>query len=130
MNRPNLKTIELQGFRSYGAEQQIAEINAPIAVFWGPNSKGKTSFAEAIEFLLTGQIVKREILASRQDEFTDALRHAHLDDNVETFVAATVQCCEKSSVSLMPITPSKVVAFQHCISMIRWLRKALYPILV
>jgi len=94
MNRPNLKTIELQGFRSYGAEQQIAEINAPIAVFWGPNSKGKTSFAEAIEFLLTGQIVKREILASRQDEFTDALRHAHLDDNVETFVAATVQCSD------------------------------------
>ena len=42
MLRPCLKTIEIQGFRSFGAERQIAEIDAPIAAIWGPNSKGKT----------------------------------------------------------------------------------------
>ena len=92
MTQLRLKRIELQGFRAYGPVKQAAEIDAPIAVFWGPNSKGKTSFAEAVEFLLTGQTVKREILSSRQDEFADALRHAHLPDHVETFVSATFEC--------------------------------------
>ena len=86
-----IKRIEIQGFRAYGARSQVAEIDAPIAVFWAPNSKGKTSLAEAIEFLLTGSTIKRQIFSSRQDEFADSLRHAHLPDNVETFVAATVE---------------------------------------
>ena len=92
MLRPCLKTIEIQGLRSFGAERQIAEIDAPIAAIWGPNSKGKTNFAEAVEFLLTGQTVKREVLSSRQDEFAGALRNAHIDPDVEAYVAAAVEC--------------------------------------
>jgi hypothetical protein len=92
MLRPNLKTIEIRGFRSFGAEQQTAEIDAPIAAIWGPNSKGKTSFAEAVEFLLTGQTVKREVLSSRQAEFAGALRNAHIDSDIEAYVSATIEC--------------------------------------
>ncbi len=92
MAYPRLKTIEIQGFRAFGAKSQEAQIDTPIAVLWGPNSKGKTSVAEAIEFLLTGQTVKRQILSSRQDEFADALRHVHLDTETESFVSATIEC--------------------------------------
>ena len=92
MLRPCLKTIEIQGFRSFGAEKQVAEIDAPIVAIWGPNSKGKTSFAEAVEFLLTGQTVRREVLSSRQDEFAGALRNAHIGTDVEAYVSAAVEC--------------------------------------
>ena len=91
MKHPRIRNIKIQGFRSFGSESQEADLNAPIAVFWGPNSKGKSSFAEAIEFLLTGKIVRREILSSRQDEFADALRHAHLNSHRESFVEATIK---------------------------------------
>ena len=57
---------------------------------WGPNSKGKTSLAEGIEFLLTGRIARRELMASSQDEFADALRNAHLPPEQQVYVAATV----------------------------------------
>ena len=89
---PQIKSIEVLGFRSFGAECQVADTNAPIAVFWGPNSKGKTSLAEALEFLLTGKTVKKELLASRGDEFAGALRHVHLDDAIQAYVAVTL-CC-------------------------------------
>ena len=92
MLRPRLKTIEIQGFRSFGSEKQLAEIDAPIAVFWWPNSKGKTSFAEAVEFLFASQTVKREVLSSRQDEFAGALRNAHIDPGVDVYVCAVVEC--------------------------------------
>ena len=94
MLRPCFKTIEIQGFRSFGAEPQVAEIDAPIAAIWGPNSKGKTSFAEAVEFLLTGQTVKRQLLASRQDEFAGALRNAHIGADVEAYVSAAIECLD------------------------------------
>lgn len=92
MLKPQIRRIEVQGFRSFGAATQSAEIDAPIAVLWGQNSKGKTSLAEAVEFLLTGQTVKRELMASRHAEFADALRHAHLNDATETYVAAMLDC--------------------------------------
>ncbi len=35
-----------------------------MSVVWGPNSQGKTSLAEAFEFLSTGDTARREMLAS------------------------------------------------------------------
>ena len=64
---------------------------------WGPNSQGKTSLAEAIEFLLTGQIVRRMLVASSQDEFADALRNAHLPPGMPVFVQATILAPDASS---------------------------------
>ena len=54
------------------------------------DSQGKTSLAEAVEFLLTGQIVRRVLMASGQDEFSDALRNAHLPSGTPCFVQATM----------------------------------------
>ena len=61
------------------ADVQTLEFPSPaLAAVWGPNSQGKTSLAEAVEFLLTGQIVRRALMASDQDDFADALCNVHL----------------------------------------------------
>jgi hypothetical protein len=82
-----IEWLEVQGFRAFGELQRL-ELGTPLAVIWGPNSQGKTSLAEAVEFLLIGTIVRRELMASSQDEFADALRNAHLPIDQPVFVQA------------------------------------------
>jgi hypothetical protein len=82
--------IEIQGFRAFGKKPQILDLDTPVAVFWGPNSQGKTSLAEAFEFLLTGKIVRRDLMASTQDEFSDALRNVHISDTCPVYVEAEI----------------------------------------
>jgi len=85
-----IKTIEIQGFRSFGQKAQTLAFPSLLAAVWGPNSRGKTSLAGAFEFLLTGSIVRRELLASTQDEFADALRNAHTLASTPASVQAEV----------------------------------------
>lgn len=94
MIKPYLNKIEVQGFRSFGASIQSFELPATGAVFWGGNSQGKSSLAEAIEFLLTGQIARRELLASNKDEFTESLRNVHLEDTAPVIVSAEIVCAD------------------------------------
>jgi hypothetical protein len=94
MTRPRIKRIAITGFRGFGSVQQIAEPAETVSVFWGGNSNGKTSFGEAIEFLLTGQIARRELLAGAKDEFADSLRNAHVDD--KTVVAVDIVFADAS----------------------------------
>jgi AAA domain len=90
MSPCRISKLEIQGFRSFGRDVQTLEFLSPLAAVWGPNSQGKTSLAEAVEFLLTGQIVRRSLMASGQDEFADALRNAHLPKDALCFVQATI----------------------------------------
>jgi DNA repair exonuclease SbcCD ATPase subunit len=82
--------IRVQGFRAFGKKLQRIDLSSCIAVLWGANSQGKTSLAEAFEFLLTGSIVRRELLASSQDEFADALRNAHIPADLPVFIEAEI----------------------------------------
>ena len=89
MTKLKIKKIEIQGFRSFGKSLQSLDLNSLIACLWGPNSQGKTSLGEALEFLLTGQLVRRELLASAQDEFADAVRNVHMPKTLPVFVQVT-----------------------------------------
>ncbi len=80
-----IEWIEIAGFRAY-AEPQRLEVGGPLAVIWAPNSQGKTSTAEAIEFLLTGSIARRELMASTRDEFANSLRNVHADEQTSVYV--------------------------------------------
>lgn len=91
---PKIKRLEIKGFRAFGKEVQRLEFNGPIALIYAPNSQGKTSLAEAIEFLLTGKTVRRELLASAKREFAEALRNAHLPEGEDVFVAADIEDAE------------------------------------
>jgi len=90
-----INKLEIQGFRAFGKVSQTLEFNSLIACVLGSNSQGKTSLAEAVEFLLTGQIVRRELLASTQDEFADALRNVHMPKALPVFVRATFMASGK-----------------------------------
>ncbi len=85
---PRIKRLEIKGFRAFGSQAQVLEFRGPMAVVWGPNSQGKASVAEAIEFLLTGKTVRRELVASAKREFAEALRNAHLPESEEVRVSA------------------------------------------
>lgn len=89
-----LESLTIRGFRAFGSIEQTLKLPGNLAVVWGPNSRGKTSLAEALEFLLTGGIVRRELLGSSQDEFAGALRNVHLDPSEEVFVAAEMTACD------------------------------------
>jgi hypothetical protein len=89
-----INKIEIQGFRAFGREPQSLVFDSGLAIVWGPNSQGKTSLAEAFEFLLTGTIVRRELLASTQDEFADSLRNVHLPPGTPVFVRAEVHAID------------------------------------
>ena len=95
-----ISKIELQGFRSFGQARQTINLPDSVAVFWGGNSQGKTSLVEALEFLLTGQIVRREMLASSKDEFAEALRNVHIAPTHPVWVAATVVCADRQQRTL------------------------------
>jgi hypothetical protein len=90
MTQCRISKLQIQGFRAFGTNVQTLEFPSQLAALWGTNSQGKTSLAEAVEFLLTGQIIRRTLLASSQDEFADALRNAHLANGTEVFVQATI----------------------------------------
>lgn len=90
MTSPRIRKLEIQGFRAFGQQKQTLELTAPIAAVWGPNRQGKTSLAEAFEFLLTGQVVRRALMASSQDEFADALRNAHIPAATAVYVEAEI----------------------------------------
>jgi recombinational DNA repair ATPase RecF len=62
-----ISKLEIQGFRAFGRAVQTLDLPSLLAAVCGPNSQGKTSLAEAVEFLLTGQIVRRALMASSQD---------------------------------------------------------------
>lgn len=94
MTKSRITRIELQGFRSFGQARQILDLPDSVAVLWGGNSQGKTSFAEALEFLLTGQIARRELVASTRDEFTEALKNAHIAPAHDVVVEACVCCAD------------------------------------
>jgi hypothetical protein len=90
LNMPRINWIEIQGFRAFGKNLQRVDFSPRISVLWGPNSQGKTSFAEAVEFLFTGAIVRKDLLASGQDEFADSLRNTYLPSGQSVFIAAEI----------------------------------------
>ena len=87
---PKLRTVEIQGFRAFCRKVELS-FDGDLAVLWGPNSQGMTSFCEGLEFLLTGTTVRRDLTAGSQDEFAGALRNVHLASTQEVFVQATIE---------------------------------------
>lgn len=113
---PRIERLTVQGFRSFGKEPQILEFDAPLAIIWGPNSEGKTSLAEAFEFLFTGDIARRQLLSSALDEFADALCNAHLPDETPTFVEATICADDETSHTLRRTVTSDFTKIRPCTS--------------
>lgn len=85
-----INQLKVRGFRAFN-EEQIIDLSDPIAVFEGPDGSGKTSLAEAIEWLLYGKTLKRikgEELSKR--EYARCYRNTHFIRPGLPFVEANI----------------------------------------
>ena len=78
------------------------------------------SFAEAVEFLLTGHIARRELLASSQDEFADALRNAHLPAGTPTYVVADITCPDGRTRTVKRTLVADYGSYMHVLGRADW----------
>jgi hypothetical protein len=89
---PRLLSLEIRGFRAFGNEPRVLQTDAQLIVIHAGNSQGKTSLAEAIEFLICGRSSRRELLGGAKAEYNESLRNAHMpagDDAV--YIEATMR---------------------------------------
>lgn len=86
-----LTFIEVVGFRSFGSCPQRLEFSSPLAVIHADNSQGKTSLAEAVEFLFTGTTSRRQLGGGSPQEYSNALRNVHVAPDTEVYVEAGIQ---------------------------------------
>ncbi len=75
---PVLVWLEVRGFRAFGTEPRRLDLDASLTVVHGRNSQGKSSLAEALEFLLTGRSSRRDLLGGAKAEYHESLRNVHL----------------------------------------------------
>ncbi|CAM3422129.1 AAA family ATPase [Occultella aeris] len=75
---PRIVRLRIRGFRSYGTETREIELDSPVTVVRGDNSQGKTATAEALEFLFTGCISRRDLFGGAKVEYERMLANVHL----------------------------------------------------
>lgn len=84
-----LRELTIAGFRGFRLQQTI-HLDASIVVVHGSNGSGKSSIAEALEWLLLGDISRRKRANSPSEYKGDYLRNVHCSRNELTFVEARV----------------------------------------
>lgn len=88
---PALSWLEIRGFRAFGSEARRLDLSSSLVVVHAGNSQGKTSLAEAMEFLLTGRSSRRDLFGGAKAEYNASLRNAHLPMDAEVWVAAGIR---------------------------------------
>ena len=81
-----IKSLTIQGFRGFN-EQCSIDFHERLTLVYAPNSYGKTSISEALEWLLYGVTSKVE-KADSKDEYKGCYRNRHLPESLTPFVAA------------------------------------------
>lgn len=79
-----ISRVDLQGFRGVNEERSIT-LHPNLTLIYGPNSYGKTSISEAMEWLLYG-ITSRVASADSKDEYRGSYRNRHLDGDTNAWV--------------------------------------------
>ena len=83
-----LETVTLQNFRAYRKPQTFA-FGSDVTVLYGPNGFGKTSFFDAVDFAVTGEIGR--VKHSTEAHFKKTAQH--LDSKLEeSAVSLTFWC--------------------------------------
>ena len=81
-----IRSITCQGFRGFN-DRRVVEFDDRLTLIHGPNSYGKTSISEALEWLLYGTTSKVEA-ADSKEEYRGSLRNRHFPDGATPFVEA------------------------------------------
>lgn len=64
-----IRAIEAEAFRGFCERQRFEFADADVLLLYGPNGHGKTSFFDAIEWALTGQIARYEEAGEKKKQF-------------------------------------------------------------
>jgi hypothetical protein len=71
-----LKSIAVGPFRGF-AKQEVFDLSSRLVLIYGPNGTGKSSFCEALELGLLGNVAEAEI--KRFQDQHDYLKNAHVN---------------------------------------------------
>lgn len=70
-----LKNLSVGPFRGF-AREEVFDLDSPLVLIYGPNGTGKSSFCEALEYGLLGNVAEAESKRFRRQE--DYLTNAHV----------------------------------------------------
>jgi hypothetical protein len=84
-----LRRLTIAGFRGFNLERSI-DFQERLTVIAAPNSHGKTSISEALEFLIYGATSKVEKADSSKEEYKDSYRNRHFPKDKPSYVEATL----------------------------------------
>lgn len=79
-----IKSISIEGFRGFNEERTI-DFHDRLTLIYGPNSYGKTSVSEALEWLIYGVTSKVE-KADSKEEYRGSYRNRHVSESLTPFV--------------------------------------------
>lgn len=81
-----IRSLTIQGFRGFN-EQRSIDFHDRLTLVYAPNSYGKTSTSEALEWLLYG-VTSKVAKADSKDEYKGCYRNRHFPESLTPFVAA------------------------------------------
>ncbi|HXI82607.1 MAG TPA: ATP-binding protein [Verrucomicrobiae bacterium] len=93
-----LKRLTIAGFRGFNTERSI-DFHEKLTIIAAPNSHGKTSISEAMEFLLYGATSKVE-KADSKEEYKDSYRNRHFPVDKPAHIDATFGMAENAELRL------------------------------
>ena len=83
-----IKNITIRGFRGFN-EARMIDFDDRLTLICAPNSYGKTSISEALEWLLYGVTSKVEKADYSKEEYKGSYRNRHLPESLTPFVKVT-----------------------------------------
>lgn len=83
-----INSLKIAGFRGFNEERSLI-FDSKLTVISAPNSHGKTSVSESLEFLLYGSTSKVDG-ADAKDEYKDSYRNRHFPRNMPAYIEAEV----------------------------------------
>ena len=73
-----LVNLTIRNFRGFGAGAEEISLDGDLLLFFGPNGFGKTSLAEAIEWLFYGMTKRRQLGDSySRSEYANSFANIH-----------------------------------------------------
>lgn len=111
-----IRSVEIRGFKSFANGAQELELSPALTVIHGENSQGKTSLAEAFEFLFSGTISRRMLSGGSPQEFDGALKNVLLEEGIDAYVTASFEGEDGALRALKRLLVEDFVGASQCVS--------------
>lgn len=107
-----LRTLTIEGFRGFNSGRTIP-FHERLTLIAAPNSHGKTSITESLEYLLFGATSKVEHAESK-DEYKDSYRNRHFDAGMPAVIEAVLTTETEADITLRAELSSEGIVRRSC----------------